>query len=179
MRRAAIVILLCGALSAPAFAADKHYGPGATDAEIKIGQTMSYSGPVSAYGVIGRTETAYFKALNEAGGVNGRKIVFLSVDDGYSPPKALEQTRRLVERDQVLAIMGTLGTPTNLATRKYLNDRHVPQFFIASGAAAFQDPAHFPWTIPLNSSYTSEGRAYAKYILATNPTAKIAVLVKA
>ena len=121
-RRAAIVFLLCGALAAPVFAADKHYGPGVTDTEIKIGQTMSYSGPVSAYGVIGRTETAYFKALNEAGGVNGRKIVFLSVDDGYSPPKALEQTRRLVEQDQVLAIMGTLGTPTNLATRKYLND---------------------------------------------------------
>src|SRR5665213_1374758 len=169
-------IIVGAALLPPAQAADKHYGPGVTDTAIKIGQTMSYSGPVSAYGVIGRTEAAYFKALNAAGGINGRKVEFLSVDDGYSPAKALEQTRRLVEQDEVLAIMGTLGTPTNLATRKYLNGKHVPQFFIASGAAAFQDPKHFPWTIPLDSSYRSEGRAYAAYILATKPAAKIAVI---
>jgi branched-chain amino acid transport system substrate-binding protein len=159
-----------------ALAAEKHYGPGVTDTEIRIGQTMSYSGPVSAYGVIGHTETAYIKALNEAGGINGRKVDFLSLDDGYSPAKALEQTRRLVEQDEVLAIMGTLGTPTNLATRKYLNDKGVPQFFIASGAGVFQDPARFPWTIPLDSSYRSEGRAYAKYILETRPGAKLAVI---
>jgi ABC-type branched-subunit amino acid transport system substrate-binding protein len=175
MRFRSAVLLAALAFGGAAHAADKHYGPGVTDGEIKIGQTMSYSGPVSAYGVIGKTETAYFKALNEAGGVNGRKIVFLSLDDAYSPAKALEQTRRLVEQDEVLAIMGTLGTPGNLATRQYLNDKHVPQFFIASGAGVFQDPKRFPWTIPLDSSYRSEGRAYAKYILETKPAAKIAV----
>jgi len=176
MIRAALAGAALAFVAATAVAADKHYGPGVTDTEIKIGQTMSYSGPVSAYGVIGRTEAAYFKALNEAGGINGRKVNFLSLDDGYSPPKALEQTRRLVEQDEVLAIMGTLGTPTNMATRQYLNTQKVPQFFIASGAGVFQDPKRFPWTIPLDSSYRSEGRAYAKYILETKPGAKIAVL---
>ncbi|MGH6988297.1 MAG: ABC transporter substrate-binding protein [Stellaceae bacterium] len=171
-----IAVILGLTLATSAFAAQKHYGPGVTDTAIKIGQTMSYSGPVSAYGVIGRTEAAFFKALNKKGGVNGRKIVFLSLDDGYSPPRALEETRRLVEEDHVLAIMGTLGTPTNLATRKYLNDRHVPQFFIASGASVFQQPKKFPWTIPLDSSYHSEGRAYARYILEKRPRAKIAVV---
>jgi branched-chain amino acid transport system substrate-binding protein len=169
-------LLLSLLLIAPAVAAEKHYGPGVTDTSIKIGQTMSYSGPVSAYGVIGRTEAAYFKALNEAGGVNGRKIEFLSLDDGYSPGRALEQTRRLVERDEVLAIASTLGTPTNLAIRKYLNDRHVPQIFIVSGAKDFQQPKLYPWTIPFDSSYGAEGRAYAGYILKTKPQAKIAVL---
>jgi len=171
-----VALLLAVTLAVPAFAADKHYGPGVTDTSIKIGQTMSYSGPVSAYGVIGRTEAAYFKALNEAGGVNGRKIDLISLDDGYSPARALEQTRRLVERDEVLAIASTLGTPTNLAIRKYLNDKHVPQIFVVSGAKEFQQPKLYPWTIPFDSSYGSEGRAYAGYILKTKPNAKIAVL---
>jgi len=175
-RAVAIAILACFLFVGTARAEDKHYGPGVTDTEIKIGQTMSYSGPVSAYGVIGRTEAAYFRVVNESGGINGRKINFISVDDAYSPAKALEQTRKLVEQDEVLAIMGTLGTPTNLATRGYLNDKHVPQFFIASGAGVFQEPARYPWTIPLDSSYRSEGRAYARYILAEKPAAKIAVL---
>ena len=169
-------LLLTLLLVTPAFAADKHYGPGVTDTSIKIGQTMSYSGPVSAYGSIGHTEAAYFKALNQAGGVNGRRIDFISLDDGYSPARAVEETRRLVESDQVLAIVSTLGTPTNLAIRKYLNVKHVPQIFIVSGAKDFQQPKLYPWTIPFDSSYGAEGRAYAGYILKTKPDAKIAVL---
>ena len=157
----------------PAWAAN---APGITDTEIKIGQTMPYSGPLSSYGVIGRTEAAYFKTINEQGGVNGRKINLISVDDGYSPPKTVEQVRRLVEQEQVAFLFQTLGTPTNIAIRQYLNDNKVPQLFVATGAATFSDPQHFPWTTRFNPSYQTEAHVYAKHILAAKPGAKIAVL---
>ena len=157
----------------PAWAAN---APGITDTEIKIGQTMPYSGPLSSYGVIGRTEAAYFKMINEQGGVNGRKINLISVDDGYSPPKTVEQVRRLVEQEQVAFLFQTLGTPTNIAIRQYLNDNKVPQLFVATGAATFSDPEHFPWTMRFNPSYQTEAHVYAKHILAAKPGAKIAVL---
>jgi branched-chain amino acid transport system substrate-binding protein len=150
--------------------------PGVTGTEIKIGQTMPYSGPASAYGVIGRTEAAYFKMINEQGGVNGRKINLLSLDDGYSPPKTVEQVRRLVEEEKVAFLFQTLGTPPNLAIRQYLNDNKVPQLFVATGAAAFSDPEHFPWTMGYNPSYRTEAHIYAKAILKTKPDGKIAVL---
>jgi branched-chain amino acid transport system substrate-binding protein len=149
---------------------------GVTDTEIKIGQTMPYSGPLSAYGVIGRTELAYFKMINEQGGVNGRKLNLISVDDAYSPPKTVEQVRRLVEQERVAFLFQTLGTPTNLAVRQYCNDNKVPQLFLATGATTFSDPQRFPWTMRYNPSYQSEARIYAKHILATKPGAKIAVL---
>jgi branched-chain amino acid transport system substrate-binding protein len=150
--------------------------PGVTDTEIKIGQTMPYSGPASAYGVIGRTEAAYFKMINEQGGVNGRKINLISLDDGYSPPKTVEQIRRLVEQEQVAFLFQTLGTPPNTAIRQYCNDNKAPQLFVATGAAKWNDPQHFPWTMGYNPSYQTEARIYAKHILATKPDAKIAVL---
>jgi branched-chain amino acid transport system substrate-binding protein len=150
--------------------------PGITATEIKIGQTMPYSGPASAYGVIGRTEAAYFKMINEQGGINGRKINLISLDDGYSPPKTVEQVRRLVEEDQVAFLFQTLGTPPNTAIRPYCNEHKVPQLFVATGAAKWNDPKHFPWTIGYNPSYETEARIYAKHILATKPDAKIAVL---
>jgi branched-chain amino acid transport system substrate-binding protein len=150
--------------------------PGVTDTEIKIGQTMPYSGPLSAYGVIGRTEAAYFKMINEHGGVNGRKLNLISIDDGYSPPKTVEQIRRLVEQEQVAFIFNSLGTPTNAAIRQYLNDNKVPQLFVSTGAAMFSDPQHFPWTMRFNPSYQTEAHIYAKHILAAKPGAKIAVL---
>jgi branched-chain amino acid transport system substrate-binding protein len=150
--------------------------PGVTDVEIKIGQTMAYSGPASAYGVIGRTEAAYFKMINERGGINGRKLNLLSLDDGYSPPKTVEQTRRLVEQEQVAFIFGSVGTPPNAAVRSYLNDNKVPQLFVASGASMFGDPQHYPWTIGAIPNYQSEGRIYAKHILKTKPDAKVGVL---
>src|SRR5271165_3565264 len=150
--------------------------PGVTDAEIKIGQTMPYSGPASAYGVIGRTEAAYFKMINDEGGVNGRKINLISLDDAYSPPKTVEQVRRLVEQEQVGFLFQTLGTPSNAAIRQYLNDNKVPQLFVATGAAIFSDPQHFPWTMGYNPNYQTEARIYAKHILSTKPDGKIAVL---
>jgi branched-chain amino acid transport system substrate-binding protein len=150
--------------------------PGITDSEIKIGQTMPYSGPASAYGVIGRTEAAYFKMINEKGGVNGRKLNFISLDDGYSPPKTVEQTRRLVEQDQVAFIFQSLGTPSNAAVRSYLNDNKVPQLFPSTGASMWNDPKNFPWTIGFNPSYQTEAHIYAKSILQNNPSAKIGVL---
>ena len=150
--------------------------PGITDTEIKIGQTMSYSGPVSAYGVIGRTETAYFRMINEQGGVNGRKINLISVDDAYSPPKTVEQTRRLIEQEQVAFLFQSLGTSQNLAIRQYCNDIKVPQLFIATGAAMFADPEHFPWTISFNFDYQTDARILAKSILASKPDARIGVL---
>jgi branched-chain amino acid transport system substrate-binding protein len=149
---------------------------GITDTEIKIGQTMPYSGPASGYGVIGRSEAAYFRMVNEQGGVNGRKLNLISLDDGYSPPKTVEQVRRLVEQEQVAFLFQMLGTPTNLAVRQYLNDNRVPQLFVSSGSSIFADPQRFPWTIPILQSYRSEGRIYAKHILATRTEAKIAVL---
>ncbi len=157
----------------PSFAAN---APGVTDTEIKLGQTMPYSGPASAYGVIGRTEAAYFKMINEQGGVNGRKINLISLDDGYSPPKTVEQTRRLVEQEQVAAIFNGLGTAPNSAVRDYLNENKVPQLFVSTGASKFSDPEHYHWTIGYNPSYQTEARIYAKHIQSTKPNAKIGVL---
>jgi len=156
--------------------AQKKYDPGATDTEIKIGNIMPYSGPASAYGVIGKTETAYFKKINAEGGINGRKINFISYDDGYSPPKAVEQARKLVESDEVLLVFNPLGTPSNSAIQKYMNARKVPQLFVATGATKWNDPKDFPWTMGWQPSYQSEGRIYAKYILKEKPAARIAVL---
>jgi ABC-type branched-subunit amino acid transport system substrate-binding protein len=156
--------------------AQKKYDSGASDTEIKIGNIMPYSGPASAYGVIGKTEAAYFKKINDAGGINGRKINFISYDDGYSPPKTVEQARKLVESDEVLFIFNSLGTPPNSAIHKYMNAKKVPQLFVATGAAKWNDPKDFPWTMGWQPSYQSEGRIYAKYILKEKPNAKIAVL---
>src|ERR1700722_3489074 len=156
--------------------AQKKYDTGATDTEIKIGNIMPYSGPASAYGVIGKTEAAYFKMINDAGGINGRKINFISYDDGYSPPKTVEQARKLVESDEVLLLFNALGTPPNSAIHKYMNAKKVPQLFVATGATKWNDPKDFPWTMGWQPSYQSEGRIYAKYILREKPNAKIAVL---
>jgi branched-chain amino acid transport system substrate-binding protein len=156
--------------------AQKKYDTGATDTEIKIGNIMPYSGPASAYGVIGKTEAAYFKKINDAGGINGRKINFISYDDGYSPPKTVEQARKLVESDEVLFIFNSLGTPPNSAIHKYMNSKKVPQLFVATGATKWNDPKDFPWTMGWQPNYQSETQIYAKYILKNNPNAKIAVL---
>lgn len=172
---AASLALGLATLAAPA-AAQKKYDPGATDTEIKIGQTMPYSGPASAYGVIGKVEAAYFKMLNEQGGINKRKIEFISLDDGYSPPKTVEMVRRLVEQDEVLFLMNTLGTPSNTAIHKYMNGKKVPHLFLATGASKWNDPKNFPWTMGFNPNYQSEGKLYALDILRTKPNAKIAVL---
>src|SRR3982075_3930902 len=145
--------------------AQKKYDTGATDTEIKIGNIMPYSGPASAYGVIGKTEEAYFKKINAEGGINGRKINFISYDDGYSPPKAVEQARKLVESDEVLLIFNPLGTPSNSAIQKYLNTKKVPQLFVATGAAKWNDPKNFPWTMGWQPNYQTEARIYAAYIL--------------
>ena len=160
------------AFAASAGSARADNAPGVTDTEIKIGQTMPYSGPASAYGVIGRTETAYFKMINEQGGVNGRKINLISLDDGYSPPKTVEQVRRLVEEEKVAFLFNTLGTPPNLAIRQYLNDNKVPQLFVATGAAEFSDPQHFPWTMGYQPNYQTEAHIYGKHIFATKPDAQ-------
>jgi branched-chain amino acid transport system substrate-binding protein len=156
--------------------AQKKYDTGATDTEIKIGNIMPYSGPASAYGVIGKTEAAYFKKINAGGGINGRKINFISYDDGYSPPKTVEQARKLVESDEVLLVFNSLGTPPNSAIHKYMNAKKVPQLFVATGATKWNDPKDFPWTMGWQPNYQSEGRIYAKYILKEKPSAKIAVL---
>jgi branched-chain amino acid transport system substrate-binding protein len=150
--------------------------PGVTDTEIKIGQTMPYSGPASAWGVIGRAEIAYFQMINDQGGVNGRKLNLISLDDGYSPPKTVEQVRRLVEHEQVAFLFQTLGTACNTAIRQYCNDNKVPQLFVSTGASKFSDPEHFAWTIGYNPNYRTEARIYAKHILATKADARIAVL---
>lgn len=162
-------------VAAPA-TAQKKYGPGASDTEIKLGQTMPYSGPASAYGTIGKLEQAYFKMINDNGGINGRKINLISLDDGYSPPKAVEQVRRLVEQDEVLALFQTLGTPSNSAIHKYVNAKKVPHLLLATGATKWADPKNFPWTIGFNLSYQAEGVIYAKYLLKEKPNAKIAIL---
>ena len=164
------------ALAALPARAAKQYGPGVTDTEIKIGNTCFYSGPASSYGTIGKAETAYFKMLNDEGGVNGRKIVFLSYDDAYSPPKTVEQTRKLVEQDGVLLMLNPLGTPTNTAIQHYLNQKKVPQLFAATGATKWDDPKHFPWTIGWQPNYQMEGRAYAAYTLEHKPDGKVGVL---
>jgi branched-chain amino acid transport system substrate-binding protein len=156
--------------------AQKKYDTGATDTEIKIGNIEAYSGPASAYGVIGKTEEAYFKKINAEGGINGRKINFISYDDAYSPPKTVEQARKLVESDEVLFIFNSLGTPPNSAIQKYMNAKKVPQLFVATGATKWNDPKEFPWTMGWQPSYQSETRIYAKYLLKEKPDAKIAVL---
>src|SRR5438105_1285565 len=156
--------------------AQKKYDTGATDTEIKIGNIMPYSGPASAYGVIGKTEQAYFNKINAEGGINGRKINFVSYDDGYSPPKTVEQARKLVESDEVLFIFNSLGTPPNSAIQKYMNAKKVPQLFVATGATKWNDPKEFPWTMGWQPNYQSESQIYAKYILKELPNAKIAIL---
>ena len=156
--------------------AEKKYDTGATDTEIKIGNIMPYSGPASAYGVIGKSEAAYFKKINADGGINGRKINFISYDDSYSPPKAVEQARKLVESDEVLLIFNPLGTPSNSAIQKYLNAKKIPQLFVATGATKWNDPKNFPWTMGWQPSYQSEARIYAKYLMKEKPDGKIAVM---
>ena len=171
----AAIVAALATLVAPALA-QKKYGPGASDTEIKLGQTMPYSGPASSYGTIGKLHTAYFKMINEAGGVNGRKINLISLDDGYSPPKTVEQVRKLVEQDEVLALFATLGTPSNSAIHKYVNAKKVPHLLLATGATKWADPKNFPWTLGFNLSYQAEGTIYAKYLLKNKPNAKVAVL---
>src|SRR2546427_4389640 len=158
---------------APAMAADT---PGVTATEIKIGHTNPYSGPASAYGTIGKVIGAYFKKINEEGGVNGRKINFVSYDDSYSPPKTVEMVRKLVEQDQVAFVFNTLGTPTNSAIHKYMNQQKVPHLFLATGATKWGDPEHFPWTMGWQPTYQTEGKIYAQYILNNVPNAKIGIL---
>lgn len=156
--------------------AQKKYDAGATDTEIKVGNIMPYSGPASAWSVVGKTEAAYFRKINAEGGINGRKINFISYDDAYSPPKAVEQARRLVESDEVLLIFGPLGTPSNTAIQKYMNAKKVPQLFLATGATKWNDPKNFPWTMGWQPHYQNEARIYADYILSEKPNARIAIL---
>ncbi|WP_407185741.1 ABC transporter substrate-binding protein [Bradyrhizobium centrosematis] len=168
-------LVLAATLSTTA-SAQKKYDTGASDSEIKIGNIMPYSGPASAYGVIGKTEEAYFRKINAEGGINGRKINFVTYDDAYSPPKTVEQARKLVESDEVLLIFNSLGTPPNSAIQKYMNQKKVPQLFVATGATKWNDPQNFPWTMGWQPNYQSEAIIYAKYILKNHPDAKIGVL---
>jgi branched-chain amino acid transport system substrate-binding protein len=168
-------VIAFAAMSGSALA-QKKYDTGATDTEIKIGNIMPYSGPASAYGVIGKTEQAYFNKINAEGGINGRKINFISYDDGYSPPKTVEQARKLVESDEVLLLFQTLGTPSNTAIQKYMNAKKVPQLFVATGATKWNDPKHFPWTIGWQPNYQSEGHIYAQYLLKNHPNGKVGIL---
>ncbi|MEN3289722.1 MAG: branched-chain amino acid transport system substrate-binding protein [Bradyrhizobium sp.] len=174
MMRIAAMALAVGGMTSVAWA-EKTYDPGASDTEIKIGNIMPYSGPASSYGVIGKTEAAFFNMINDEGGINGRKIKFISYDDAYSPPKSIEQARKLVESDEALLIFQSLGTPTNAAIMKYMNTKRVPQLFVASGGTKFGDPKNFPWTMGFQPNYQSEGRIYARYILDHFPDSKIAV----
>jgi len=167
--------LIIAAALAPANAQNK-YDPGVTDTEIKIGNINPYSGPASAYGTTGRTEAAYFRKINAEGGINGRKINFISYDDAYSPPKAVEQARKLVESDEVLLIFSSAGTPSNTAIQKYMNAKRVPQLFVQSGATKWNDPQNFPWSIGWSPNYQNEARIYARYILREKPNARIAVI---
>lgn len=169
------IAALCLSLATSAHA-QKKYDPGASDTEIRIGNASPYSGPASAYGVIGKAIGAYMKMVNDRGGINGRKVSFISYDDQYSPPKTIEVTRRLVEQDEVLALSGNVGTGPNLAVQKYLNAKKVPHLMISVGTEKFNDPKNFPWTVPFNPSYEAEGRFFAQSILKTKPDAKIAVL---
>ena len=175
LKAPALSVLVMLVLSIPALA-QKHYDPGATDTEIKIGNINPYSGPASAYGAIGRTIAAYFAKVNAEGGINGRKINFISYDDSYSPPKTVEQARKLVESDEVLLIFQSLGTAHNSAIERYMNSKGVPQLFVATGATKFGDPKNFPWTMGWQPNYQSEGRIYAKYVLEHQPNGKIGVL---
>jgi ABC-type branched-subunit amino acid transport system substrate-binding protein len=172
----ATAVALSLALSATSALAQKKYDTGASDTEIKIGQTAPFSGPASAYASIARTQAAYMKMINEQGGINGRKVNLIQYDDGYSPPKTVEQVRKLVESDEVLLTFQIIGTPGNAAVQKYLNIKKVPQLFAATGATRFTDPKNFPWTIGFNPNYQSEGRIYGRFILANYPNAKIGVL---
>src|SRR3954471_9263334 len=156
--------------------AQKKYDPGASDTEIRVGNTNPYSGPASAYGAIGRSIAAYLKMVNDQGGVNKRKITWVSYDDGYSPPKTVEMARKLVEQDEVLFLYQTLGTPSNTAIHKYMNMKKVPQLHVATGASKWNDPKNFPWTMGWQPNYHTEGEIYARHILQTKPNAKIAVL---
>ena len=174
-RRGALALGLTAATTGRAAATN---APGVTDTEILIGSTQPFSGPASSYATIGRTHDAYFKMINEQGGINGRKIRLMQLDDAYSPPKTVEQTRRLVEQENVAFIFAQLGTPTGMSTRKYLNEKKVPDVFVASGATPFFDHDHFPWVIGWQPSYQIEARVYARYILSTKPDAKIAVLAQ-
>jgi branched-chain amino acid transport system substrate-binding protein len=162
-------------LSTQAALAQKKYDTGASDSEIRIGNVEAYSGPASAYGIIGKTEEAYFKMINEQGGINGRKINWISYDDGYSPPKTVEQIRKLIESDEVFLVFNALGTPTQTAVQKYHNAKKVPQLFLATGASKWNDPKDFPWTMGFQPSYRVEARIFAKYILKARPGAKVAV----
>jgi branched-chain amino acid transport system substrate-binding protein len=162
-------------LASPNAFAQKKYDSGASDTEIKIGNVEAYSGPASAYGMIGKTEEAFFKMINDQGGINGRKINFVSYDDGYSPPKTVEQVRKLIESDEVFLIFNALGTPTQSAVQKYQNTKKVPQLFVATGASKWNDPKDFPWTMGFQPSYRVEARIFAKYILKEKPDAKVAV----
>jgi ABC-type branched-subunit amino acid transport system substrate-binding protein len=173
---AATALALFAATTGGVLAAEKKYDTGASDTEIKVGNIMPYSGPASAYGIIGKTEAAYFKKINAEGGINGRKINFISYDDAYSPPKTVEQARKLVESDEVLFIFNSLGTPPNTAIQKYMNAKKVPQLFVATGATKWNDPKDFPWTMGWQPNYQSETQIYAKYLLKNKPDAKIAVL---
>ena len=176
MRILVVFAAACLAVASSGAFAQKKYGPGASDTEIRVGNTNPYSGPASAYGTIGRAEAAYYAMVNDQGGVNGRKINFLTLDDGYSPPRAVEQVRKLVEQEQVLLLSGTLGTPSNSAIHKYVNAKGVPHIFVNTGANKWGDPKNFPWTMGFNLSYQVEGHIFAKYILETKPDAKIAIL---
>jgi branched-chain amino acid transport system substrate-binding protein len=175
LKKIAFAALLVTAVTGTA-QAQKKYDPGATDTEIKVGNIMPYSGPASAYATIGKTEAAYFNKLNSEGGINGRKVNFISYDDGYSPPKAVEQARKLVESDEVLLIFNSLGTPSNSAIQKYMNAKKVPQLFISTGAAKWNDPKNFPWTMGWQPNYQTEARIYAAYILKNHPGKTIGVL---
>src|SRR4029079_2100571 len=179
--RSGIPYLLAGAavaiaLSVISASAQKKYDTGASDTEIKIGQTVPFSGPASAYAGIGKTQAAYFKMINEQGGINGRKLNRIQYDDAYSPPKAVEQVRKLVEGDEVLFTFQIIGTPSNSAVQKYLNAKKVPQLLASTGASRFSDPQTAPWTIAYNPNYQTEGRIYGKYILKNYPNAKIGIL---
>ncbi|HZS85318.1 MAG TPA: ABC transporter substrate-binding protein [Stellaceae bacterium] len=174
--RAPAAALVIAAVAATPALAQKKYGPGVTDTEIKIGQTNPYSGNASSYASNGRTEAAYFRMINDQGGINGRKINFISLDDGYSPPKTVEQIRKLVEQENVLLVYAPLGTPPNTAIHQYMNAKKVPQLFVATGATKWGDPKHFPWTMGWQPSYQTEARIYAKYLLESKPDAKVAIL---
>jgi ABC-type branched-subunit amino acid transport system substrate-binding protein len=173
---ATAALMACAVLVTAPANAQKKYDPGASDTEIKIGQTMAFSGPASPYATIGKAEAAYFRMINERGGINGRKINLIAYDDGYNPAKTVEQTRKLVESDEVLLMFGSLGTAHNAAVQKYLNDKKVPQLFVATGGARFSDPVNFPWTMAANPSYQTEARIYGRHILANHPNAKIGIL---
>ena len=176
MRLVALGALVALSLVSTSVIAQPKYGPGTSATEIKVGQTIAYSGPASAYGQLGKVEDAYFKWLNAKGGINGRKINFVTLDDGYSPPKAVENARKLVESDQVAVVFNVLGTPLNTAIRPYMNQKKVPQLFIAAGATTFNDPQHFPWTMGWQPNLQAEATFYAQHLLKSKPDAKVAVL---